>query len=204
MDSKHIGIDFDNTIVLYDELFYELALKEGLIRKGSEKTKHAVRAALIKENKEHIFIEIQGIVYGKLIKDAPAQPGIQKVLHQLINNGYKISIFSHKTKFPIIGEKLDLHVAARNWLEINGFNDPKIVGIEKKNIYFNETQEKKVSKIEKTGCAFFIDDLIKVLNDLDNRIKKIHFSPACKNRELNSSIITMQSWNELIKIVFDN
>tara|TARA_Y100001968_G_C19324290_1_gene700890 strand:+ start:320 stop:934 length:615 start_codon:yes stop_codon:yes gene_type:complete len=204
MDSKHIGIDFDNTIVLYDELFYELALKEGLIRKGSEKTKHAVRAALIKENKEHIFIEIQGIVYGKLIKDAPAQPGIQKVLHQLINNGYKISIFSHKTKFPIIGEKLDLHVAARNWLEINGFNDPKIVGIEKKNIYFNETLEKKVSKIEEAGCGFFIDDLIKVLNELDNRIKKIHFSPLSKNGVMNSSVIKMQSWDELIKIILDN
>ena len=202
MDQKHIGIDFDNTIVLYDKLFYEHALEKGLISKHLEKTKNAVRNSLIKSQQEEVFTEMQGFVYGKLIEEAPIQPGIQAGLYNLIKKGYKISIISHKTKFPIIGKKYDLHQAAKNWLEIKGFLDPSKVGIKKEDIYFNTTFEAKLSKIKEIGCNFFIDDLLKVLNSLDNKLKKIYFSPSGDNdfsRGVN--IKRMKSWEEVVNLI---
>jgi hypothetical protein len=38
-----IGIDFDNTIVLYEDLFHRCALEEGLIRPETPKDKKAIR-----------------------------------------------------------------------------------------------------------------------------------------------------------------
>ena len=39
----HIGIDFDNTIVTYDNVFYEHAVKLGLIDKSVSKNKKQIR-----------------------------------------------------------------------------------------------------------------------------------------------------------------
>ena len=74
--NKHIGLDFDNTLVLYDELFYQYALSTGTIEEDIPHTKIAVRKFLIDINMENIFTEMQGIVYGRLIKEAPIQNGL--------------------------------------------------------------------------------------------------------------------------------
>ena len=205
MKTKHIGIDFDNTIVLYDRLFYDYALQQGLIDKGTEKTKSAVRKALIKDQKEETFTEIQGIVYGKLIDKAPIQNGITYGLRTLIQSGYKISIVSHKTKYPILGEKYDLHESATNWLCKNGFFDEAIVGIKENNVHFNATFEDKITKIKNINCDFFIDDLIKVLNHVDEGVKKILFTKSIdKDLFKNKDIILMNSWSQLIEIISNN
>ena len=52
MNKFHIGLDFDNTIVLYDEIFYNYVLENGYIEPTIEKTKKAVRDELIKRGKE--------------------------------------------------------------------------------------------------------------------------------------------------------
>ena len=50
-----IGLDFDNTLVCYDNLFYEIAVRKNLIPKEIEKTKNAVRNYLKLSDKENIF-----------------------------------------------------------------------------------------------------------------------------------------------------
>ena len=161
MSKLHIGLDFDNTIVLYDEIFYHYALKK-YIDPNIPKTKKAVRYALIK-NQEHIFTEIQGIVYGKLIKNAPLQSGFINSLTLLSKMDCKISIVSHKTKYPIIGEKFNLHESALNWLKNNQVINNKDFILKEENIFFEETEIQKINRIKEIKCTHYVDDLKKIL-----------------------------------------
>ena len=69
-----IGIDFDNTIVSYDALFYKVAVNKGLVPSDLPKSKLAVRDYLRKINNEPVWTELQGYVYGARMGDAAAYP----------------------------------------------------------------------------------------------------------------------------------
>ena len=59
---------------------------------------------MILNGKENEFTEMQGEVYGNLIKNAKLQKDLSQTLNFLLKKGIKISIVSHKTKFPIKGK----------------------------------------------------------------------------------------------------
>jgi len=64
-----IGIDFDNTIVLYEDLFHRCALEEGLIRPETPKDKKAIRDEIRQLPQEEArWTILQGVVYGNAIK----------------------------------------------------------------------------------------------------------------------------------------
>jgi len=200
---KNIGLDFDNTLVLYDQIFYDYALEKNLIPNNIGKSKKSVRDFLLKNNQEEIFTEMQGVIYGELIYDAPVQKDLRENLYKLINHGYKISIISHKTKYPIKGKKIDLHKSALDWLINNKFLDKDIVGIEEKNIFFEDTLEKKIKKINELKCDIFIDDLHKVLNLLNPSIHKILF---CNKESLLENLVDIKiinDWNEIYKEILN-
>ena len=202
MTKFHIGLDFDNTIVLYDEIFYKYALENNYISPNIEKTKKAVRNELIKQGKEPLFTEIQGIVYGKLISDAPIQDGFIKALGKLHDLNYKISIVSHKTKYPIIGEKYDLHNSAYNWLVKNKVLENKLFKLDPSDIFFEETEEKKIKKIREIGCTHFIDDLRKILLKIDKNVTKINFVKGTQNLEdRENKIFILDDWNNFNKLI---
>lgn len=204
MSEIHIGLDFDNTIVLYDEIFYNYALHKNYIESNIPKTKKSVRDELIKKNQEPLFTEIQGIVYGKLIKYAPLQKGFLDSLTQLTELKCKISIVSHKTRFPIIGEKTDLHQSALNWLINNEVINNKFFKLNRENIFFEETEEKKINRIKQIGCTHFVDDLKKILFKLPKDIIKIHFVKDFtlnKDSIPNKDFYYMKNWENLKNII---
>ena len=56
----------------------------------------------------------------EIVNASPA-PNIYKSLKKIARD-YKLIIVSHKTKFPYIGPKYNLHEGALNWLEkINSY-----------------------------------------------------------------------------------
>ena len=61
---KILGIDFDNTIVKYDNLFHKIALEKGLIDTSAGKRKKEIRDYLRSRNKGGEFTLLQGEVYG--------------------------------------------------------------------------------------------------------------------------------------------
>ena len=71
-----IGIDFDNTIICYDTVFYTIALEKGLITKDISQNKDSVRDHLRASGKEDIWTELQGLVYGARIHEALPFPGV--------------------------------------------------------------------------------------------------------------------------------
>ena len=59
-----LGLDFDNTLIDYDEVFYKIACQKDLIPKSIDRNKASVRKFLVSENKEKEFTLLQGEVYG--------------------------------------------------------------------------------------------------------------------------------------------
>ena len=69
-----IGVDFDNTIICYDNLFHGAALSEGLISESLniQSDKQSIKQYLISQDRESDWTFLQGVVYGVWIKKANA------------------------------------------------------------------------------------------------------------------------------------
>jgi len=152
-----IGIDFDNTIVCYDGVFYKTAIELGWIPVDTGKSKTEVKQFFLDTDTEPKWTELQGIVYGDTIKNAPIFPGFKEVVSQWREQGYNIFLVSHKTLYPIIGEKLNFHEAASAWLHKHGVHDLFDA------IYFCPQKDKKLTKISELQLDWFIDDLPSIL-----------------------------------------
>ena len=194
---NHIGLDFDNTIIDYDFLFYKLALELKLIPIDIHKSKVGVRDYLIKIGKGKAFTELQGEVYGKKIQFAEASKGVIDALKELKEKGFRFSIISHKTKFPIIGEKIDLHLSALDWLKKNNFLDKNGLNMQRENIYFEPTKEKKIKRINYLKCNYYIDDLEEILLMLNESIYRIHYNKKSNKYKSSNNFYSLNNWHDL-------
>lgn len=149
-----IGIDLDNTIICYDALFHQLAVERGLIDASVAPTKTAVRDALRALGMEEEWTELQGLAYGPMLDRAkPFEGVIEFCQYAQVSPAdfVTLRIISHKTRYPFVGERYDLHEAARAWLSKHGLGD--IV------TYLEPTVEAKYARIASERCTHFIDDL---------------------------------------------
>ncbi len=160
-----IGLDFDNTIVAYDSLFHRVALELEVIPADLPVNKTAVRDHLRATGRENIWTEMQGTVYGSRIGEARLFDGVIEFLLLCKERGIPVRIVSHKTKFPFLGERHDLHAAARGWLHDQGVIDPAVTGIGDAEVFFELTKTEKLARIAALGCTHFIDDLPELLED---------------------------------------
>ena len=195
-----VGLDFDNTLIDYDELFYSIALEKGLIPVQIDKTKIAVRKYLKDNGKENIFTLLQGEVYGLHIKRASQSYGMMQSLKILKENSIEFIIISHKTLHPYSGPKYDLHKAAMSWLEKNEFFDQNGLNFRKENVFFEITIENKIKRIDDSGLTYYIDDLTKILKMINSSINRIHFNPNSEDQRIEG-IINMKDWEDLPEIL---
>lgn len=177
-----LGLDFDNTLICYDELFYQVALDKGLIPSDLLKTKNTVRDYLRQVGKEDDWILLQGEVYGSRILEATAYEGMQEALKKITTQSEKMFLISHKTRTPYMGQQYDLHKAARGWLDGHAFFDVEGLGWHENQVFFELTKEEKVQRIVQLGCTHYIDDLPEILWLLPDTVQKILFTPH--NKEL--------------------
>ena len=157
-----IGLDFDNTIVSYDALFYKVAIEKKVVPASLPVNKVAVRDHLRSINKEDLWTEMQGYVYGKRMNEAQPYMGVIEFIVNAKKLGHSICIISHKTRYPFLGLQHDLHKAAIGWINkylvINGsalFSDH--------DYFFELTKDEKVKRIKDCGCEIYIDDLPEIL-----------------------------------------
>jgi hypothetical protein len=160
-----IGIDFDNTIVTYEQLFHQVALEQDLIPADLVKTKVAVRGYLREKDQEEAWTTLQGYVYGARMSDAALYPGIESFFEEARKAQHELFIISHKTKKPFLGPPYDLHQAAKGFLEQQSFFNITQGPITQDNVFFNETKAEKIKKIVDCQCDIFIDDLPEILLD---------------------------------------
>ena len=75
-----LGIDFDNTIIEYDEAFYNLALQKKIVDGECGRSKNEVKKYLIERDKEHEFTKLQAKIYGEEIQKVKPKTGMVKAL----------------------------------------------------------------------------------------------------------------------------
>src|SRR6266513_186637 len=110
-----IGVDFDNTIVCYDDVFYLIALAEKLIPVELRPDKIAIRNHLRAIGQEDRWTAMQGLVYGERMAEAQPFPGVREFFSACAAKSVNVAIISHRTRQPIVGDPCDLHAAAFRW-----------------------------------------------------------------------------------------
>ncbi len=190
-----IGIDFDNTIICYDEVFNQVALERNLIPAELPHGKNYVRDYLRKLGQEEEWIELQGYVYGTRLSDAHPFDGVKDFFSYCKKKAIKFCIVSHKTLHPYIGHPYDLHKAAYQWLEQEEINC---------SIFLELTKESKVERIVSQGCTHFIDDLPEFLclPGFSKTMSKILFDPLGHHGDMyNDKMKVVSSWKEHLELL---
>lgn len=193
-----VGFDFDNTIINYTNSFKKICKKKNLVPNNINKNKNSIRNYLRKKNIENEWTILQGEVYGKYIMNAEIYKGALKAILYLSKKNFEVKIISHKTKFPYMGEKINLRLSAMEWLNKNLLKKTDI-RVDPKNIFFEDLIKNKIKRIKEEQCDIYIDDLPEVLSLLPSKTKKILFSPNCDTKYYSKFII-MKSWKDFPKI----
>ena len=99
-----LGVDFDNTIVCYDQAFHAAAVRKGLVPPETPVVKNAVRDYLRQCNREDDWTELQGFVYGAGMEAAQPFPGALEFFARCRERQVPACIISHKTRQPFLGQ----------------------------------------------------------------------------------------------------
>lgn len=196
-----IGIDFDNTIVCYDDLFYRVALEDNLIEPRVPRSKIGVREYLRSINAESDWTRLQGIVYGTRIQEALPYSGVLDFIRRGNQKGHEIFIISHRTKIPSSGMNYDLHEAGFSWLAKHLVSDDSPL-VASKNIFFEQEKTAKIDRIRECCCDFFIDDLPEILltDSFPFSTRKILFDPI-GHYEGVYPFIHARSWTDILALI---
>ena len=198
-----VGVDFDNTIVCYDQAFHRAALERGLIPADVPARKSSVRDYLRGQGQEDAWIKLQGWVYGEGMRDALPFPGVMDFFTCCKVRDIPVHIISHRTRYPFQGPRYDLHRAAQSWLERHGLKDHSGLGASVRQIHFELTKQEKLTRIVEAGCSHFIDDLPEFLGEpgFPPDVAAILFDPDGQIA-VPARIRPATSWSQIGEFIF--
>lgn len=195
-----IGLDFDNTIVCYDEAIELLADELFNLPKTLPRTKGALREFLVAAGRELEWTAFQGELYGPGMRLAKPYDGCKQALRRLVESRHEVYIVSHRSRRPYGGQDFDMHAYALEWIkEVLCSQDGVLIADGHLNhAYFMETKEQKVEKARDLKLDYFLDDLVDMVSQLDDVVTStaILFDPA--GRSQNHIGIKVKSWDEFI------
>jgi hypothetical protein len=198
-----IGIDFDNTLINYDDVFFATAKRSGLIGSAVASRKQDVRDAVRKlPDGEFTWQRLQGQVYGKGIAKAAMAVGCKAFLKRCRTEGCMVVVVSHKTEYGHYdADRVNLRKAALDWMTAQELFDGEY-GITQENVYFERTRAEKVGRIAALSLTHFIDDLDEVLTDpnFPPNVKRILFAEETVKH--TNSYIACSTWLEIENQVF--
>lgn len=199
-----IGIDFDNTLVSYDEVFYRAALERGLISPNIARRKNSVREYVKHHVSHEAWTELQGNVYGTRMREARSFAGVEEFFETCWKYGREIVVISHKSRCAAAGHPYDLHAAALMWLSETGLL-ASAGDRSRLNVRFAETREEKVRLIARWKCSAFIDDLPEVLHEpsFPASVQKILFDPHGEFSDFGGGL-RATSWQEIKEFFFSH
>lgn len=200
-----IGIDFDNTLVTYDEILYTVALKRGLIPPTADKSKKIIRDRVRQlPDGEVEWQKLQASVYGPLIMEARLINGVQAFFELCRRNGVKVYIVSHKTEFSRYDEtRTNLRTAALGWMAANGFFQTEGLGLSPETVFFCATRGEKIEHIRQLGCTHFIDDLEETFleENFPVKVERVLYAPSRQTGTL-TGVRVVTSWQEISEYFF--
>jgi hypothetical protein len=199
-----IGIDLDNTLVCYDELFHIAACEQRLIEPSLPKRKEEIRDAIrLLPDGERRWTRLQAVVYGPRMSGATMFDGADVFFRHCARRHTPVKIVSHKTTFTMLDDRpIDLRLAAREWLQAKAFFPD--FAIASGDIFFESTRAEKIERIRSLRCTHFIDDLAEVFAEsaFPRETQPLLFAPHGRP-SLCSEVRAFKSWCELDRFFFD-
>jgi thiamine kinase-like enzyme len=197
-----VGLDFDNTLACYDNVFTVEARKLGLVPNEWQSTKQDLKDNLysIKDG-DKSWQRIQGQVYGPSMHKADLFPGVSRFLLRCKLQGHTVFIISHKTKYGHFdSSKTLLRQAALDWMHSKGFFDEDKFAILEENVFFANTRQEKVEKIKGLKLDVFVDDLEEVFSEYGfPDINKVLFSNKSK---FDNHDFICNNWSDIENSIF--
>ena len=199
-----IGIDIDNTIVCYNRVFAKVAISKGF-SVHSDASKNDVKKWFHEHDMQQAFTLLQGEVYGKFIDLAILFDGVLAFIDVATRANCHLFLVSHKTRYPLVGEKFDLHKSASRFLidnkVISKYND---LGIHSKNVFFEPTFARKIDRIAALNLDFFIDDLLQVFqhSNFPKKTNFMHFSQDLPKTALTDEFFAFANWKQILTFLF--
>ncbi len=195
-----LGVDFDNTLVNYDEVFWRSALQMGLIFPQGPRHKESIRDTIRDGSAgEEKWQQLQAHVYGKAMDEAVLIEGVEEFFSFCKETKLDTYIISHKTEFAIGDKKVNLRTAALAWMKKNKFFDKTGLGVSEDQVYFEPTRERKINRIKILECTHFIDDLPETFleESFPGNVNKMLYSPQRLSPLRDGSVKTFRTWQEI-------
>jgi hypothetical protein len=192
-----VGLDLDGTIVLYDEIFHAQAVAQLDMPAVVPARKTEIRAWCRDERGEQGWIELQSVVYGPLMERAAPAPSVREFIEGCRDAGIDLSVISHRTRLSAARTPVDLHGAARAWLERSGLFE---LGLDPSNVHLEVTREAKIARIRAELCALFVDDLPEVFAEpsFPQTVERWLYEPGAR-RERRGGIEVFGAWPEALE-----
>ena len=201
-----LGVDFDNTVVRYDELLLREAAQRGLIPPQTAASKREIRDRIRRlPEGERAWQRLQAFLYGAKIREAVPAPGVAEFFARCRAQAVEVFIVSHKTRYAALDERgIDLWDAAMAWMRAHRFFEADGAGLSPQQVYFEPSRAEKLARIQRLGCTHFIDDLEETFLEpaFPPRIQKILYATAGASAPL-PGVRVAASWQEITESLFD-
>jgi len=198
-----VGLDFDNTIAQYDDLFAALCVEEGYFDVAPLGGKNAIRDALRgRPGGEADWRRLQALAYGPRMGEARMFDGVATFLKCCRFEKIAVSIVSHKTRHPACREiRTDLRQSALAWMTQQGFFSDCGFGLTLADIHFEDSRAAKVARIRALDCTVFVDDLKEVFDEsgFPPATHRILFSPQAASGAAahDQRLTACSNWSEI-------
>lgn len=200
-----IGVDFDNTIVNYENIMHKIAVQRGLIPPDAKKSKKHIRDSIRQlPDGEMKWQKLQAIVYGSRMEEARLTNGVQIFFMSCKQHKVSVYIISHKTEYANFDETgINLRVTALTWMKKNRFFEANGLGLSEEAVYFESTRREKIERIKRLGCTHFIDDLEETFleESFPINIEKILYAPHMQHSS-PQTVRVVATWEEISNYFF--
>ena len=202
-----VGIDLDNTIATYDDLFHRLAIERGFIGAGVPASKRHVRDAVRQQGEGDVdWQRLQALAYGARMSCAAVADGVVPFLARCQQRGIPVFVISHRTEYsPMDPERVPLREAALAWMRAQRFFGADGLGVREDAVFFGGSRAEKVAQVARLGCTHFVDDLEEVLLEpaFPPGVVKILYAPeATPALTAIDGVRVAAHWNDVHEVVF--
>ncbi|MGA2081042.1 MAG: hypothetical protein ABSH53_10590 [Holophaga sp.] len=200
-----IGIDLDNTLICYDQVFRRLAAEAGLQFAHPSPGPKEIRAAARRCPEGDIaWQKLQGAAYGPGILEARPAEGVLDFLRRCARERVPVWVISHKTEFAAQDPtRTNLRRAALDWLAAQGLFRPEM-GLEPGRCRFAASRTEKIALIRSQGCTHFVDDLDETFREpsFPDGVTRILYAPQDPVPVDLPGVRIVRSWAEVPGVCF--
>lgn len=193
-----VGVDLDNTIVIYDELILEVCKELGVATPEDLVTKEKISNYLKQTGQNSKWTDIQALIYGPEMHRAKVAPGFLDFILTAKEEKSKLTLISNRSPFAAhdYKKKCNLHSCAKKWIKAN---IPNVFD----EIFFKSLAEEKIKLASKMCFDYFIDDLDEMLNKIKVASKCLKINNCIETSSISDSTLKDgYTWNEIAEKIF--